>query len=131
MPEIFSKIGDFFAAGWHNFVGFFSANVEPVVVSFLKQFTTDFGKAALEQAAPFAAAVIAGSTPIGAAADGLLAVLGETALTIAEQDGKTVALNAIRLHIESQKIADASTTAPVAPAETAAPAADAAAAPAA
>lgn len=80
---------------------FFTHDVEPALEAFIKQFTTDFGKKALELAAPIAAEVIAGTMTIGDAASKIIHDLGVLGVTTAEQDAKDVALNAIRVHLTS------------------------------
>jgi len=77
---------------------FFIKDVEPVVISFIQQFATEFGKAALAQAAVAANDVRLG-VPIKDAANNSLKALETAGLNIAIKGAEDVMLNAIRVHL--------------------------------
>lgn len=82
----------------------FTNDVIPALESFVTQFETDFGKAALKDAAPLAITIAAaiGSgdfVSVKGEAEKLADKLLADGITIAEQNAQQVALNAIQVHL--------------------------------
>lgn len=88
-----------------NVKDFFVSAVDPVLENFVKQFMTDFGKAALVEAAPLAQALLNGeaNVTIQTQAKTLVENLAAKGITLAESDAMQVALNAIRVNITPQQ----------------------------
>lgn len=83
---------------------FFSKDVDPLLVTFFTQFLTDFGKAALKDAAQFVEALMDSSTDIKTAGNTLLGQLKDQGITTAEQDAGTVVMNALRVQLTNAQI---------------------------
>ena len=73
----------------------------PIIGTFLTQFESDFGKAALKLAEAAAPDVISGKTPITEAAATLITGVTAQGIAIAEHDATQVALNALRLYVSA------------------------------
>lgn len=81
--------------------GFIVSKVEPALQQFIEQFSTDFGKVALALAETAAQSVLASQTTIVAAAKNIYQTLINQGLQIAETDGVNVALNAVRVFLNT------------------------------
>lgn len=77
----------------------FHDDVAPALETFLSQFATDFGQAALKEAQDVAQLVVSGQLSILEAAAKIVHDLGVIGVTTFMQDAKEVAANALRVHL--------------------------------
>ena len=73
----------------------------PIIGQFIQQFADDFGKACLKEAQAIFPGVIADPSTFATAAEGMVEKIIEDGIQIARDDGRILAMNALRLYVSA------------------------------